>query len=146
MHDTFAAILMARWDWWKERRKREKKEERQREQQRDQEEQSGPEGGAGGNQKTNKAKWRGGNQTTRYGAAPKEGEADYHTFTLVQAKLYPNLKVVSLSPGFIDTPMTAGFGARLTPEQGCVSSIKCLFEPVTSGYYYVSAQGLETLE
>jgi len=58
--------------------------------------------------------------------------------TLIQAKQYPNLKVVSLSPGFIDTPMTAGFGARLTPEQGCVSSIKCLFEPGTSGFYYGS--------
>jgi len=58
--------------------------------------------------------------------------------TLIQAKAYPNLKVVSLSPGFIDTPMTQGFGARLTPEQGCVSSIKCLFEPVTSGFYYGS--------
>ena len=58
--------------------------------------------------------------------------------TLIQAKAYPNLKVVSLSPGFIDTPMTSGFGARLTPEQGCVSSIKCLFEDVVSGYYYGS--------
>ena len=28
--------------------------------------------------------------------------------TLIQAKAYPNLKVVSLSPGFIDTPMTKG--------------------------------------
>jgi len=65
-------------------------------------------------------------------------KAALSAFTLVQAKLYPNLKVVSLSPGFIDTPMTAGFGARLTPEQGCVSSIKCLFEPVTSGFYYGS--------
>ena len=34
--------------------------------------------------------------------------------------------------------MTKGFGARLSPEQGCVSAIKCLFEPVTSGYYYGS--------
>ena len=27
---------------------------------------------------------------------------------------------------------------RLSPEQGCVSALKCLFEPVTSGYYYGS--------
>ena len=65
-------------------------------------------------------------------------KAALSAYTLVQAKLYPNLKVVSLSPGFIDTPMTVGFGARLTPAQGCVSSIKCLFEPVTSGFYYGS--------
>ena len=58
--------------------------------------------------------------------------------TLVQAKTYPNLIVTSLSPGFIDTPMTKGFGAKLTPEQGCISALKCLFGPVTSGYYYGS--------
>jgi len=34
--------------------------------------------------------------------------------------------------------MTKGFGARLSPEQGCVSSLKCLFGSVTSGYYYGS--------
>ena len=65
-------------------------------------------------------------------------KAALSAFTVIQAKLYPNLKVLSLSPGFIDTPMTAGFGARLTPEQGCVSSIKCLFGEVTSGFYYGS--------
>ena len=58
--------------------------------------------------------------------------------TLIQAKAYPNLKVTSLSPGFVQTAMTAGYNANLTPEEGCVSSIKCLFEPVTSGYYYGS--------
>lgn len=65
-------------------------------------------------------------------------KAALSALTLVQAKKYPNLKVVSLSPGFIDTPMTQGWGARLTPEQGCVSSLKCLFEDVTSGFYYGS--------
>jgi len=58
--------------------------------------------------------------------------------TLTQAAQYPSLKVVSLSPGFIDTPMTKGFNAKLTPEQGCISILKCLFEPVTSGFYYGS--------
>ena len=65
-------------------------------------------------------------------------KAALSALTLIQAKAYPNLKVVSLSPGFIDTPMTQGFGARLTPEQGCVSSVKCLFEEVTTGFYYGS--------
>jgi len=59
-------------------------------------------------------------------------------FTLVQAAQYPSLTVVSLSPGFVNTPMTVGFNAKLTPEQGCLSSLKCLFEPVTSGFYYGS--------
>jgi NAD(P)-dependent dehydrogenase (short-subunit alcohol dehydrogenase family) len=58
--------------------------------------------------------------------------------TLIHAKAYPHLKAVALSPGFIDTPMTKGFGAKLTPEQGCVSSLVCLFSEVTSGYYYGS--------
>lgn len=59
--------------------------------------------------------------------------------TIVQAKLYPQFKVVSLSPGFIATPMTQGYGARLTPEQGCTAFLKCLFDDnVTSGYYYGS--------
>lgn len=58
--------------------------------------------------------------------------------TLIQAKANPNLKVVSLSPGFIDTAMTKGFGAKLSPEQGCVSLLTTLFAPVTSGWYYGS--------
>jgi len=58
--------------------------------------------------------------------------------TMIQARNHPNLKVVSLSPGFIDTAMTKGFGAKLTPEQGCVSSLKCVLEDVTSGHYYGS--------
>ena len=65
-------------------------------------------------------------------------KAGLTTLTMVQAKTYPNLKIVSLSPGFIDTNMTRGFGAKLTPEQGCVSCLKCLFEDVTSGHYYGS--------
>ena len=65
-------------------------------------------------------------------------KAALSALTLIQARKWPHLKVVSLSPGFIDTPMTKGFGAKLTPEQGCVSSLKCLFQPVTSGFYYGS--------
>ena len=65
-------------------------------------------------------------------------KAALSALTLIQARKWPHLKVVSLSPGFIDTPMTKGFGAKLTPEQGCVSSLKCLFLPVTSGFYYGS--------
>ena len=60
------------------------------------------------------------------------------SLTMVQARRHPALKVVSLSPGFIDTNMTRGFGAKLTPEEGCVSSLKCLFGEVTSGCYYGS--------
>lgn len=65
-------------------------------------------------------------------------KAGLSALTIVQKNLYPKLKVVSLSPGFIATKMTQGFGAKLSPEQGCVSSLKCLFDDVTSGWYYGS--------
>eukprot|EP00941_MAST-03F_sp_MAST-3F-sp1_P003633 g3633.t1 len=58
--------------------------------------------------------------------------------TLQQSKQYPNLICTSLSPGFIDTAMTRGYGAKLTPEEGTVSLMKCLFGNVTSGFYYGS--------
>lgn len=65
-------------------------------------------------------------------------KAALNALTLIQAKTYPNLKVVCLSPGFIATPMAAKFGAKIPPEGGCVSSLVCLFNSVTSGFYYGS--------
>ena len=65
-------------------------------------------------------------------------KAALSALTLIQARTYPNILVTSVSPGFIATGMTKGFGASKTPEQGCVSSIKCLFGPVTTGGYYGS--------
>lgn len=64
-------------------------------------------------------------------------KAALNALTLVHAKAYPNLKVVCLSPGYVRTPMTGNSGG-ITPEQGCVSSLVCLFGAVTSGYYYGS--------
>ena len=60
--------------------------------------------------------------------------------TLVQAKAFPNLKVTSLSPGFVDTPLAAGMksSSKITPEKGCTSALKCIFEDVISGAYYGS--------
>ena len=60
------------------------------------------------------------------------------TYTIIQSCKFPNLVCTSLSPGFINTRMTSGAGARLTPEQGTVSLLKCLFGEVVSGYYYGS--------
>lgn len=64
--------------------------------------------------------------------------------TIIHARAYPNLKVMSLSPGFIDTPMTKGFGARLSPEQGCVSLLKCLLDPTVESSYYYGSDGLRS--
>lgn len=59
-------------------------------------------------------------------------------YTIQQAVQYPNLVCTSLSPGYVATNMTAGYGAPLTPEQATVSLKKCLFGEVGSGYYYGS--------
>ena len=63
-------------------------------------------------------------------------KAALNALTLIQAKSYPNLKITSLTPGFIDTPMTKGLGSKLRPEQGTLSITHCLFEAVVSGCYY----------
>jgi carbonyl reductase 1 len=65
-------------------------------------------------------------------------KAGLNLLTIQQAKAYPNLKVTSLSPGYINTNITAGYGAKLTPDQGTVSCMRCLFGDVVSGYYYGS--------
>ena len=65
-------------------------------------------------------------------------KAGLNLITILQAKATPNLNVTCLSPGFIDTNMTKGWGAKLSPEEGTVSLIKCLFGDVVSGYYYGS--------
>ena len=81
-----------------------------------------------------KAKNYGGNFTNMYAFS----KAALCSLTMIHAKAYPDLKIVSVSPGFVATPMTEGFGAKASAEQGCVSIIKCLFAPVTSGYFYGS--------
>ena len=65
---------------------------------------------------------------------PKEGFKPYcmtkallHNYNMISARENPNLMVSAVSPGFIDTAMTAGMGAKLTPEQGTVSTRHCLF-------------------
>ena len=78
--------------------------------------------------------WKGDMNGNAYGFS----KAALSALTLIQARTYPNILVTSVSPGFIATGMTKGFGASKTPEQGCVSSIKCLFGPVTTGGYYGS--------
>jgi NAD(P)-dependent dehydrogenase (short-subunit alcohol dehydrogenase family) len=65
-------------------------------------------------------------------------KAGLNLITIRAAAAYPNLKVTALSPGFIATALTAGFGSKLTPEQGTVSLHKCLFDDVISGAYYGS--------
>ena len=65
-------------------------------------------------------------------------KAGLNLITIHAAAKYSNLKVTSLSPGFIQTNMTAGYGAKLTAEEGTVSLRKCLFGEVETGFYYGS--------
>jgi NAD(P)-dependent dehydrogenase (short-subunit alcohol dehydrogenase family) len=66
-------------------------------------------------------------------------KAVLHVYTQIQAKENPKLKINAISPGFIDTAMTAGYGAKLTPEEGTVSIRHCLFKDLEgNGWYYGS--------
>ena len=71
---------------------------------------------------------------TSYGLS----KAALNAYTSIQARTYRNLICTSLSPGFIVTNMTEGYGAQTTAEQGTVSLIRCIFGDVTSGCYYGS--------
>eukprot|EP00536_Pseudo-nitzschia_multiseries_P016071 jgi/Psemu1/44829/gm1.44829_g len=53
---------------------------------------------------------------------------------------HPNLSVACVTPGFIDTQMTAGWGASKKPDQGTLAIRRCLFDPLEhgSGWYYGS--------
>ena len=57
---------------------------------------------------------------------------------MIAARENPNIKINAVSPGFIDTAMTAGMNASLKPEQGTVSTRHCLFKDVGNGWYYGS--------
>lgn len=59
-------------------------------------------------------------------------------YTMALAKEYPNLKVNCVSPGFINTAITKGFGASKSPEEGTISIKHCLFTTTSTGWYWGS--------
>lgn len=61
-------------------------------------------------------------------------------YTGLLARQHPDLTVSSVTPGFINTQMTSGWGASKGPEQGTLAIKKCLFEDLEhgSGWYYGS--------
>ena len=60
-------------------------------------------------------------------------------YTAFLASTFPYLKINAVSPGFIDTALTKGYGATLKPEQGTVSIRHCLFNDLNgNGWYYGS--------
>ena len=65
-------------------------------------------------------------------------------YTEVCAKDNPNLKISCVSPGFIDTELVKGMGAKLTPEQGTVSTRHCLFENLDGNGWYYGSDGVRS--
>ena len=60
-------------------------------------------------------------------------------YTMLLASKHPEWTVSCITPGFIDTKLTAGFGAKKTPEEGTVAIRHCLFEQLSgSGWFYGS--------
>jgi NAD(P)-dependent dehydrogenase (short-subunit alcohol dehydrogenase family) len=60
-------------------------------------------------------------------------------YTEAFAKDYPNIWSSSVSPGFIDTKIVAGWGATKPPEEGTVSIRRCLFQGLDgNGWFYGS--------
>ena len=59
--------------------------------------------------------------------------------TSILVREQPSITTSTISPGFIATAMTQGFGARLTPEQGTISIRHCLFAKLAgNGWMYGS--------
>jgi len=72
-----------------------------------------------------------------YGAS--KAALDYLTRTLAIDLSPKGIAVSLIRPGFVDTAMTAGYGAKLTPEEGTVAIRHCLFKDLSgNGWYYGS--------
>lgn len=66
-------------------------------------------------------------------------KATLMALTSILVREQPSITTSTISPGFIDTAMTRGYGARLTPEQGTVSIRHCLFAKLAgNGWMYGS--------
>jgi len=59
-------------------------------------------------------------------------------YTMALAKEHPNLTVNCVSPGFINTAITKGWGAAKSPEEGTISIKHCLFTAKSTGWYWGS--------
>ncbi|KAL1499069.1 hypothetical protein AB1Y20_013584 [Prymnesium parvum] len=65
-------------------------------------------------------------------------------WTMLTAKQHPSITWACCSPGFINTALTAGFGASKSPEEGTVSIRKCLFQPLAGNGWYYGSDGLRS--
>jgi len=66
-------------------------------------------------------------------------------FTMQMAAKHPNIKSSCVSPGYIQTNMTKKFGSGgLTPEQGTVSTMRCLFDDLPANGLFFGSDGLRS--
>mmetsp|Transcript_2279 Transcript_2279/g.2935 ORF Transcript_2279/g.2935 Transcript_2279/m.2935 type:complete len:292 (+) Transcript_2279:31-906(+) len=65
-------------------------------------------------------------------------------YTGLFARQHPNILSSCVSPGFINTQMTSGWGASKSPEDGTVAIKKCLFEELQGNGWYYGSDGLRS--
>lgn len=65
-------------------------------------------------------------------------------YTGILATRHPNIVSSCVSPGFVDTQMTAGWGASKTPDEGTFPIKKCLFEELDGNGWYYGSDGLRS--
>jgi carbonyl reductase 1 len=78
-------------------------------------------------------------ETTSYGRS----KALLNAYTILHAKLEPQLLINSITPGFIDTDLTKRFGATNPPSQGAIPPCWLMMDDTTvpnlpTGRYYGS--------
>jgi carbonyl reductase 1 len=71
-------------------------------------------------------------------------KAAFAAYAMLLARTYPQFVVSSCSPGFINTKMTAGWGAKLEPEDGTKSLRHCLFSEFGGTGWYFGSDGLRS--
>lgn len=71
-------------------------------------------------------------------------KAGLTAYSMLLAKQHPNLLVSSCSPGFINTKMTAGWGAALEPKDGTRSLKHCLLNDLGGNGWYFGSDGVRS--
>lgn len=60
------------------------------------------------------------------------------------AQQHPKILSSCVTPGFIDTQMTAGYGASKSPEQGTLAIKHCLFDELSGNGWYYGSDGVRS--
>lgn len=60
------------------------------------------------------------------------------------ANMHPNILTSCVTPGFIDTQMTRGYGASKTPDQGTLAIKHCLLDELEGNGWYYGSDGVRS--